>query len=516
MSSWLHPQTESDLPQQSSGFLDSRPRIFWVCVVVLFVVAGAVRMYHVGEPGVLIDREYRSAILARAFYFSNSAAAENWQREIAATQKERTPILEPPVTEYFVSLIYRAIGSERLWVSHVLTSFFWLVGGIFLYQTTKIIVSLDAAVIASAYYLFTPLSILVSRSFQPDALMMMLFLISLFGILKYYQKPATLSLLLAAGITGMTILYRPLVFFALLGAFTSLAIYRRRSWKFALDPKFLLFIGISLLPSFLYYGYGILIAGFLRWQADSSFQPHLYMQQEYWLGWLHLAGNGAGLLAIVGALLGLPTLRKGLPRALLAGLWFGYLVFGLVFTVHIHTHGYYQAQLIPIVAISLGSLGALYARYVQQMDNRWHGLLPVAAAMSVIIYFDLSNVREQIGSQVFESPQLAQEIGKYVNHSSETVFVAPFYGMPLQYYGEFAGTRWPKADESILYEAPPDHELTVEERMNGFGYVPDYFIITDFRWLDSYHADLKEYLQQQCSLLAQSAQYQIYDGSCAE
>jgi hypothetical protein len=93
--------------------------------------------------------------------------------------------------------------------------------------------------------------------------------------------------------------------------------------------------------------------------------------------------------------------------------------------------------------------------------------------------------------------------------------VARYYGMPLQYYGELSGYRWPKANEPILYEKPGDTELTLEERLGGFGYEPEYFIITDFQQLDRYHGDLKVFLRDHCSLLFQSPDYLIYEGDCS-
>ena len=123
-------------------------------------------------------------------------------------------------------------------------------------------------------------------------------------------------LLLAGGVTGLGLLERPLTLFALMGAYTALAIYRNRSWKFIFERDFILFLIVSLRPSVLYYGYGIFIAGFLRWKVVSSFRPHLYLHREYWQGWAELAANGVDYPILLGALLGLPTLRMGKPRFL--------------------------------------------------------------------------------------------------------------------------------------------------------------------------------------------------------
>jgi 4-amino-4-deoxy-L-arabinose transferase-like glycosyltransferase len=508
-------QTKQKNLVESFSILEQKTLFFRLGMILIFLMAAAVRLYHISEPGVLIDREYTSAVFARSFYYNQTDSVADWQREIAAIIKQNQPILEPPVTEYLVSLIYRAIGSEQLWVSHILTALFWLISGIFFYEMAKMVVSLKAAVIATVYYLFTPLSILVSRSFQPDALMMMLFLMSLYLILRYYEQPTMSRLLLAGGVTGLGLLERPLILFALMGAYTALAIYRSRSWKFIFEKDFIIFGAICLLPSVLYYGYGIFIAGFLRWKVASSFRPHLYLHREYWEGWAQLAAAGVGYPILLGALFGLPTLRLGKPRFLLIGLWLGYIVFGLVFTMHIHTHGYYQAQLIPIVALSFSSLVAALLDYLRQLNDKWYWWLPVGATVLLIMFFDISEVQAKVGSQVFESERVAHEIGEIVNHSSHTVFVARYYGMPLQYYGELAGMPWPKAIEYWLYREPNERALSIEERLSGLGFEPEYFVITDFDSFNNRHADLKAFLQENCLLLVQNEHFLIYDGHCS-
>jgi hypothetical protein len=141
------------------------------------------------------------------------------------------PMLEPPLTEYLVSLIYRmAWAGRRFGTARYLTGLFWLIGGIFLYKTVQTLVSVDAALIAVGYYLFTPWGIIISRSFQPDSLMMMMFMISLYVIVRYFQETSWRSLILAGVLTGITLLLRPLVLFSIFGAFTALSfIYKSRN-----------------------------------------------------------------------------------------------------------------------------------------------------------------------------------------------------------------------------------------------------------------------------------------------
>jgi hypothetical protein len=501
------PSPES--PTGGLDFFERKPRVTLLVMVALFLIACAVRLYKLRAPGLLIDRDYTSAILARSFYFDHTESVQEWRKEIAHTTRTNQPILEPPVTEFLVSLLYRAVDGEHLWMARLLTSSFWLVGGIFLYKIAKRLVSTDAAVFGTAYYLFVPLSITLSRSFQPDSLMMMLFLISLFTLIRYYEEPSRFRLVTTASLSGLTLLYRPLVMFPLLGAFTALALHKG-GWKRLVDRRFPIFPAISLLPAILYYGYGTFVAGFLRSQVEMSFRPYLLARHEFWMGWLTCIGWAVGYAAPIGALLGVPMLRKGWPRSLVVGLGIGYVMFGLVFTMHIHTHVYYQAVLISIIAISLGPLVTLIANRFRRASDRWYWWLAVAGAVVLAASSTFLAVRRQLGSQVFESVETAREIGEIVHHSSRVVFLARYYGMPLQCNGELTGAYWPRRITYYLYRRG-EPELSIKQRLDALGFWPEYFVITDFDEFESNHPDLKAYLADSCVLVAKNDRYLIYN-----
>ena len=63
---------------------------------------------------------------------------------------------------------------------------------------------------------------------------------------------------------------------------------------------------------------------------------------------------------------------------------------------------------------------------------------------------------------------------------------------------------------------------SVEERLRSLGsglaraeagFVPDYFVITDFDEFERHHSDLREYLTSNCQTVAEADRYLIY-GSC--
>ena len=105
---------------------------------------------------------------------------------------------------------------------------------------------------------------------------------------------------------------------------------------------------------------------------------------------------------------------------------------------------------------------------------------------------------------------LAREIGEAVNHNPRTVFVAYHYGLPLEYYGEFSGAPWPVSIDAPFYRRPDARELSVQERLDGLGFAPDYFVITNFDLYNRKHQDLQAYLKNNCYMLKETHAYMIY------
>ena len=274
----------AQISQSQTSIFEQHPSWLKFCIVLIFLLAALIRYDEIKAPGHLLDREYTSAILARAFYFMSEDQLEDWRRDIAITTMSQQPVLEPPLVEYLVSLIYRVMGREEIYYARYLTGAFCLIGGIFMYRLTKKLLSTEAALFATLYYLFVPMGVIISRSFQPDSLMMMLFLASLYLLVNYFENGAKKNLLQASAVTAITFLFRPLVLFAIFFAFLALSLQNKGSWTKIFDWSLVIFSGVSLLPAVIYYGYGIVFAGFMRWKVSTSFMPHLLTKRDFWLG----------------------------------------------------------------------------------------------------------------------------------------------------------------------------------------------------------------------------------------
>ena len=481
-----------------------------VQIAVILIVAVATRLYHVDAPGTLVDRDYTSAIFARDFYLARADVADPAIKEMAHYVRMRQPVLEPPVTEWLVSWLYTAAGHESFRLARAVTSAFWFAGGWFMFMLARRVSSTQAAVIALAIYLLLPLSVELSRSFQADALMMLLFLASLYLVVRFHESNDRNWLLLASACSAAALIYRPLVLFALVGAFL-VPRWSQRGWRSLVERETWIYGLVATAPMVAYYGYATFVARFFGWKLTSSFRFDLWAHREYWLGWLDLAFYAVGLLGVVTAAIGVPWLRRGLPRSIVAGLALGYVVFGLLFTMHVHTHGYYHAQLIPIVALASAPLAAALVERVLQDSDSPLWWVPAAVVGLVLATVGARELGARIRLAKFESERAAAEIGRIVGHSRRVVWVSRYYGIPLQYNALIAGSFWPRPVTYWLYRTAGERELSIRERIDGLGFVPEFFVITFFSEYETHHADLARYLAERCTLKSESSEYLVYE-----
>ncbi len=534
-----------------------KPAARLVAIGLMFIAAFTIRLYHINEP--LLDfhpiRQYRSAIVARAFYFDDMKSIPQWRRDIAIKNMKKQRPLEPQVMERLIAFAYRIAGGERLWIPRLLSSVYWLIGGVFLYLIAKRMLFENAAIFATAFYLFLPFGISMSRSFQPDSMMIMLLLLSILAILRYDEQRSMSRLLTAALVSSVAIFIKPVSLFLIFGGIVSLGVYRQGIWKSVINRHFPVFAFISLLPAVIY----IVSAKFLMTQSQISFIPALILKPFFWKDWLTMIGHVLGYVAFTAAFIGLVRFPGGPAKALLIGLWAGYFVFGLAFNTRISTHDYYTAIFIPVAALSLGPLGVSALRGTARLYRQRRrlaavsGILFLGVVLTAGFYMrnihwrevgpDMKEKMQAIGAIIGVNPQfikflrpdlqrdvrIAKEIGEIVNHSTKTLILARDYGNSLVYLGELSGLPWPTTSFFPTVRRWGKRVLTAKERFNASGrgilteedeyFDPsllvkqselEYFIIT---YIEDYRKqpDLVEFLAGNFPVLVQTDDYLIFD-----
>lgn len=153
----------------------SSPLSRGIALVLLFSLALTIRLYDLTDLPLDFHptRQLLSAIKARALYYETQPdGIPTWKLETAIRQAKLKADVEPVIFERVVASTYRVTG-EQVWIARIYSSLFWLVGGMFLFLLVRDLISFEGAVVSTAYYLFFLYSVIASRSFQPDPLMVM-------------------------------------------------------------------------------------------------------------------------------------------------------------------------------------------------------------------------------------------------------------------------------------------------------------------------------------------------------
>lgn len=459
-------------------------------------------------------KQYRSALTARAFYFSMDANVGEWEKQVAASSLERIGFLGPPFVDIIAAGLYSLLGREVLWIAKLMSTLYWITGGIFLYATARRMMSEDAAILSTSIFLFLPFGVTSSQSFQPDPLMIMLMIISLHLIVSHHERPSLATLSAMSMISGIAILSKPVCVFILFGAFFALQYHREGlHGKFFLNRNTIVFILIALLPSLLYYGYGILNTVSLDQQAQKSFIPRLFLNFNFWDGWLKRIRLAVGFSMFLGGLLGVLLYPNRWQKTLLFGLWIGYFAMCFAFNYTISTHDYYHLPLFPIIALSFGSFNDLLIQNLRKQANNRFLEAGIFVILVIALFLSAGTSVQALGKLPDYSSEIErnERVGEAVLHSTNTIFLAPDDGKPLMYYGKIAGQYWPYwydiRDEKLWGIPAKLPQERLEEL--GQGIDPEYFIVTDFKELET-QSDLKQYLSQTYPILVSNSDYLIY------
>jgi hypothetical protein len=104
-------------------------------VMALLLLGLVVRLLDLTDPPLDFHptRQLRAAIIARGMYYQRLESADPETREIAISLRNTIGDYEPSILESLVATTYLLVGGETLWISRILTSLAWVLGGGVLY-----------------------------------------------------------------------------------------------------------------------------------------------------------------------------------------------------------------------------------------------------------------------------------------------------------------------------------------------------------------------------------------------
>jgi 4-amino-4-deoxy-L-arabinose transferase-like glycosyltransferase len=383
-----------------------------------------------------------------------------------------------------------------------------MLAAVFLFLLVRQQVSIPAALASIGYFLFLPYGVIASRSFQPDALMIMLMIIFWWLYVRWVHAESW-TWAVAAGVAGGLAIYVKFsaTFFVLgaalgagLAAFGPNLVRKRQVWVMAT---------LGLLPAAFYLFYGVVQHGFLGRQFSGRFIPALLLSPLNYVHWADMANEAVGALAIAAGLLGLMAARQKRMRWMLAALWLAYLLYGLFFDYHIATHDYYQ---LPLIAVAAVSIAPLIDVVWERLAGRASRPLTQWALVAIFGYVVLSGAwvaRSQLAAVDYR-PQadMWTEIGDVLGHGPNVVALTQDYGSRLAYWGWQNAIIWPSTGDAE-YRGARGGQIDFEELFAKLTLGNTYFLVTDFDELARQPA-LGERLSR-LKVFAKGEGYVIYD-----
>lgn len=487
------------------------PLLRRITLIAIFLLALGVRLMDLTDLPVDSTRELYSAKRARGMYFQVATDIPEWQRQIAIEQWRETPVIEPAILESLVSFTYRLTGPE-LWVARIYSILFWVVGGVALYLLASRLTTPDGGILALAFYLFLPFGIIASRSFQPDPLMVSLLIWFLWALERWSRFHTWKAAFLAGLLGGLSILVKTTALFFVVGSLLGIAFSLFGLRRLLRNVQVWVILVLICFPSGIYYFYGLFVEGVLWQQMGGRFAASLLVDPLFYLNWAGKIDQVVGYVSFALALLGLFLFSPGRARGMMAGVWGGYLLYGLIFNYHNATHDYYQLPLIPVVALSLSpSIHPLTSKLLETWKKRSLPRIVVILllAFSLLMFgWEARRVLRRVDYR--PQAEFWASIGEQLNHSSSVVGLTSDYGASLEYWGWTSITSWPSSGDATYQEifggtADPFLDeftrLTAGKRL---------FLVTDFDEFDR-QVELKAFLQTNYPIFVEGAGYIIFD-----
>jgi 4-amino-4-deoxy-L-arabinose transferase-like glycosyltransferase len=486
----------------------SRRLGFTLLVLLVFALGLGLRLYDLSDPPLDFHptRQLFSAIKARGLYYQSLPGEGTWVRQMAIQQGKALAAIEPPILETLAAWSYRYFGAH-FEIPRILSSVFWILGGIALYLLARDMTSPQGGLAALTFYLVLPYGVIASRSFQPDPLMVAAILWAVWAAYRWNQSPGWGWAVAAGLLGGLAIFVKNVAVFPV-GAVMASVVVTRLGLKQAIRfwPAWGMLL-LAALPALVYTLWGVFVAGFLGQQFDFRFFPNLWSQPTFYVRWYFQMEKVTGFAPLLLAMFGLFLAEGKSRRPLLLGLWAGYLLYGLTFAYHITTHDYYQLPLIPIVALSLAPMA----------DAIWDRVIPPLAGFNILVFagvllFALAvpvwHVYDALKPDHRSEAAMWTNVGNTLGHHASVVSLTDDYGYALMYWGWQNSTPWLTTGDMTVRQLA-DRTVDLPERFENLASTRQFFLVTDFVEL-ARQPELKAKLEKY-AVYAQGEGYVIYD-----
>jgi 4-amino-4-deoxy-L-arabinose transferase-like glycosyltransferase len=479
-------------------------------------------------------RQLRGAIIARGMYYEMLGTADPIIRDLAMSFWASTGQYEPSIMERSVAISDLILGREVAWLARLYNSIFWILGGLALYdlarrmakysikegsEATSDRVAFISALVALAYYLVLPFSVQASRAFQPDPGMTVWITLTAYAAYRWSETSSWKWTLTAGAFSGIAVLTKAVAFYPIAGILIFITIHTfsvrsRASQKgvfyafgrLIFSPQIWCMAALTILPTGIYYVTrgGRVSEYFSTWTIALL---HMLLETQTYLRWINLVQElvnpGALILALAGVLL-----ARGRNRALLAGMWLGYIAYGLFLPYQMTSHSYYHLQLVPFIALSLAPVAQYITQWLVARIKVWQFLV-AGLVMGLFLYSTWQALIPLYSQDYRNEPAYWQQIASHLPGDGKIIALTQDYGYRLMYYGWRKVVLWPNRGEiklSVMRGSQKDLEAFFKKRIEG----KSYFLITAFGQYEDQPV-LQQMLSDNFPILAQGSGYLIFD-----
>lgn len=492
-------------------FPKPEPSLYTIlALILLFVLGLGLRLIKLTNPP--LDEGYRylnSELIARGMYYQMQPTADPTLRQQAIAMWRAAEAFEPPIFERIVAVTYLLTGGERPWLPRLYSILFWLVGGAALYRLTRRMVGVMGGLTALAFYLVQPMGVLISRRFQPDPFMVMWILFAALALDRWRERRDWNTALLAGVLSGVAVLVKVFAVFPIAGMAVAVVLASGRPREWLRNRQVWTMAAVMIVIPALYYllDTGARSAGyFLFWNVSFA---DLLLQSWFYVRWLDLLQNTFGLIIVCVALAGV-TIARSNSRSLLIGWWVGYFLFSLAFPWQIHTHDYYSLMLIPLIALSLTAVAAVFYERLATQPKRWQ-IVFLGVALLALAYpawsvrLTLANTDQRVNWRAWTM------IGEEIPKDGQMIALTQDYGVRLKYFAWLSVALWPYTYDFDMEAVRNggqrvDFEVDFANRIQG----KTYFLVTDEGELKA-QPQLMDKLYNNYSIFAKGDGYLIFD-----
>ncbi|HMF45905.1 MAG TPA: glycosyltransferase family 39 protein [Candidatus Udaeobacter sp.] len=494
----------AEVPRRATA-TDAAPRI----VFAICALAVAARFIFINQP--YVDhwswRQNDVAAIARnflenGFRFGNPQI--DWAGDAAGYVGTELPILP-----FVAALCYKFTGVHE-WIGRIQAVILFAISLPFFFVLVREIFGSTAAVWATFFYSFAPLSIFAGRSFMPDVPSLSLAIVGLYFFLRWVEHGEASSFLLAAIAISLSFLIKitsivivaPLVYIVVGRLCQTPGISQKRPTIVGL----IAFAAIALIPSATWYWHA--------YQIAQEFYPHHFFGaggiriESFWWYWQiaqQTLVSGLTPALSVMALVGLFVA----PRSRYSRFfhwWLAAMILFIIIVGYGNRHRWYQLPVVPILAAFAGAGCAFVG---SRIPSRFAKITSPIVLAATFLIFAVIHVRPFYESSAAQLRDAGLELKKVTVPNA--LIVAADMGDPtILYYAERKG--WHFLENGAIYNGnPDDSEQAIEnlERLRHGGATHFVFTKNTFWWTQSY-PEFVAHLISDATLIEATPEFRIY------